>query len=202
MAIRSLSAALVAASMLASCAALKKPDAPITMRLSPSFAEASLPLLPGSVSVAPVQARGVTAALRYAYVDTAAPGEIRQAATLFWEESPANVLERAIVSGLRQNFASVSGSDVALAADQRVVTRLQRFEEVSQVAQTRAVVAFDASVLKGGKIVRSGSYCAAAPIADAAPTTRAHAFDTAIVGAVQAMADDMRRSRSDPAPSC
>ena len=63
---------------LGGCAAMRKADSPVTMRLSPSF-PAPAQARAGSVEVAPVQARGIAAAARYAYVDAAAPGEVRQA---------------------------------------------------------------------------------------------------------------------------
>ncbi|MGE1095319.1 hypothetical protein, partial [Pseudomonas zeae] len=79
----------------------------------------------------------------YAYVDAATPGEIRQAATLFWEEPPTTMLARALVAGLRTRFAAVTGPDLSLAADHRVVATLDRFEEVTGAGIAQAVVAFD-----------------------------------------------------------
>src|SRR5215204_4916680 len=120
-----LPALLAACAALSGCAAFKKADSPVTMRLSPSFAAASMKL-PGSVAVSPVQARGVTAASRYAYIDASAPGEIRQAASFFWEEPPPRVLERALVAGLSARFETVTGPALALPADRRVVVTLTR----------------------------------------------------------------------------
>ena len=71
---------------LGGCAVVGKPETPTTMRLSPSFAEPASARAATSLSVAAVQARGLTADRRYIYVDRAAPAELRQAATLFWEE--------------------------------------------------------------------------------------------------------------------
>jgi ABC-type uncharacterized transport system auxiliary subunit len=184
---------------LGGCAALKPGDQPVTMRLSPAFAPAAASPSP-SFAVAPVQGRGVTGALRYAYVDSAAPGEIHQAATLFWEEPPTAVLARALVAGLRTRYATVTGPDLSLGADRRVVAVLDRFEEVTGV-ETKAVVAFDVTQVAGGKAIWAGRYCAARPIASAAGTARAAAFDGAIEQAVAAFVQDVAAG-SVTAASC
>jgi ABC-type uncharacterized transport system auxiliary subunit len=176
--------------LLAGCAALKGGDAPVTMRLSPRFAPAAQTLAAPSFVVAPVQARGLIGGQRYAYVDAAAPGEIRQAATYFWEEPPADALARALVAGLRSRFASVSGPGLPLIADRRVVTVLDRFEEVSAGGSARALVAFDVTQVAGGKAAASGRYCASVPIASASGSVRAAAFQAAIEQAVAAFVQD------------
>ena len=174
---------------LPGCAAMKGGDSPVTLRLSPRFAPAA-PVAAPSFTVAPVQARGLIGGQRYAYVDALAPGEIRQAATLFWEEAPANMLARALVAGLRSRFASVTGPDLALAADRRVVATLDRFEEVSDAGAARATVAFDVTMVAQGKPVWAGRYCAVQPIAGAAGTVRAAAFQSAVEQAVAAFVQD------------
>lgn len=175
---------------LAGCAALKGGDAPVTLRLSPRFA-ATAPAAAPSFVVAPVQAHGLIAGQRYAYVAAAAPGEIRQAATYFWEEPPADSLTRALVAGLRSRFASVTGPGLPLAADRRVVAALDRFEEVGDAGTARAVVAFDVTQLAQGKAMGAGRYCASVPIAAAAGTVRAAAFQQAIEQAVAAFVQDV-----------
>ena len=122
---------------LPACAALKGGDAPVTMRVSPRFAVGPLQPAP-TLAVAPVQARGLSGGARYAYVDAATPGEIRQAATQFWEEPPATTLARALVAGLRTRFAAVTGPDLSLAADRRIVSTLDRFEEVTGAGAAQA----------------------------------------------------------------
>lgn len=184
---------LMAAAPLAACAALKGGDQPVTMRLSPHFAAAATTPMPGpSFAVAQAQARGVTGALRYAYVDAAAPGEVRQAATLFWEEPPTVTLSRALVAGLRARFLTVTGPNLSLAADRRVVAVLDRFEEVTGegAGGAQAVVAFDVTQVAGGKAVGAGRYCATRPIGSAAGTARAAAFAQAIEQAVTAFVQD------------
>lgn len=170
--------------LLASCAALKPGDAPVTMRVAPTFAAASGPLAPDNIAVAAVQARGVSAGKRYAYVTADAPAEIHQAATLFWEDPPASVVERALVAGLRTRYRTVTGPEVVLPADQRVLVVLNRFEESGAGRSGRAVVAFDASVSHAGKITQTGSFCGAAPIGDASATSRARAFEQALATSV------------------
>ena len=174
---------------LPACAALKGGDAPITMRVSPRFTPGPVQAAP-TLAVAPVQARGLSGGLRYAYVDVATPGEIHQAATLFWEEPPATMLARALVAGLRTRFAAVTGPDLSLAADRRVVATLDRFEEVTSAGSAQTVVAFDVTQVAQGKVVWTGRYCATQPIAAAAGTARAAAFQGAIEQAVAAFVED------------
>ena len=169
---------------LAGCAAVRGGDAPVTMRLNPGFA-AGTPGA-GSIAVAPVLARGLAGDRRYTYVVAAASGELRQAASLFWEEPPTRVLERALADGLRTRYTQVYPVATSLPADRRVVATLVRFEEEDAGASPRAVVAFDASVTHAARIERSGRWCATAPIADASGTTRARAFETALAAAVGA----------------
>ena len=185
--------AVVAMLALSGCAAVKPAERPITLRLAPAPVLAPLPLTSTKIGVAPVAARGLTGGLRYAYMDAAAPAEIRLAATLFWEESPTHVLERALVTGLRSRFASVAGPEIAAPVDRRVVARLDRFEETSAGGAARAIVAFDASVT--GDALRSGRYCGSAPIDSAVPSRRAAAFDAAITQVVTAFVTDMAAGR-------
>ncbi|MEJ7934373.1 ABC-type transport auxiliary lipoprotein family protein [Sphingobium sp. AN558] len=186
---------------LPGCAALKGGDQPVTMRLSPHFGIATVRPSPApSLVVAPVQARGMTGALRYAYVDAAAPGEIRQAATLFWEEPPPAVLARALVAGLRGRFATVAGPDLALAADRRVVAVLDRFEEETGGGAARAIVAFDVTQVAQGKAIWAGRYCATRPIGSASGSVRATAFREAVEQAVAAFVQDAATGAVTPAP--
>ncbi|WP_311268736.1 ABC-type transport auxiliary lipoprotein family protein [Sphingobium sp. WCS2017Hpa-17] len=182
--------ALMLLAALSACAALKAGDTPVILRLSPVFAPGQ-PIASPSFTVAPVQARGLSGGLRYAYVDAAAPGEIRQAATYFWEEPPADSLARALVAGLRTRFASVTGPSLPLAAERRVVATLDRFEEVSAPTGAQAVIAFDVTQVAQGKAIWAGRYCATRPIAAAAGTARAAAFQGAIEQAVVAFVQDV-----------
>jgi ABC-type uncharacterized transport system auxiliary subunit len=174
---------------LAGCAALKAGDSPTVMRLSPTFA-AGQQLATPSIAVAPVQARGLAGATRYAYVDAAAAGEIRQAASYFWEEAPATVLERALVAGLRTRFTAVNGPQLSVVADRRLVATLDRFEEVTGV-EARAVVAFDATLVAQGKAIWAGRACGTAPVGGADGTSRARAFTAAMEQAVGALVQDV-----------
>lgn len=175
---------------------MKGAEEQVTMRLSPVFSAVATDarLSPIGYSVAPVLARGVTSGVRYTYVSSAAPGEIRQAATYFWEEAPPRILERALVAGLRTRFASVSGPDVSVPQERRITATLERFEESDSGGAARAVVAFSATSVSGGKAVSSGRYCGSAPIAGAAGSDRARAFETAIVSAVDGLVQDVSGS--------
>lgn len=194
-------AALVLPAILSGCAMMGKADAPVTMRLAPAFAGDGQPMRAGSVTVSPVRAGGALAVQRYAYVDPARPAEINQAASLFWEEPPPRLVERALVSGLRSRYAVVTGPEAPVAADMRVIAILTHFEEVSSPGAAMARVGFDATVIAGGKVVRSDTYCASAPIAGSAATDRARGFEAAVQGAVGAFVQALAKG-STPDPSC
>jgi ABC-type uncharacterized transport system auxiliary subunit len=191
-----------AAAMLAAlggCAVARKAEEPAVLRVAPVFAPGSALAATPSISVAPVQAGGVAAQRRYAYVDRSAPREVKQAATLFWDEPPARVLERALVDGLRTRFAVVAGADTATVAEQRLVVRLDRFEEQTAGGQgAEASVAFDATALgvRDRKISLSGRYCARAPVTGEQPSDRARAFEAAVADAVLRLAADLRSGQA------
>lgn len=168
---------------LPACAALKSAEQPVTLRLSPAIAAPRGPRIAESVAVAPVRARGFTTHTRYAYVDPAEPAALREAQSLFWEEPPAQAVERALIEGLRGRFATVTGTGASIRTERRVNVTLTRFEEESG-AQARAVVAFEATMLRGGTMMLAGRWCGAAPIASARPTDRARAFEAALAEAV------------------
>lgn len=149
-----------------------------TLRLSPPLVATGAVRVAGAVTIAPVEARGLTGSLRYTYVTDAAPEELRQAATLFWEEPPPRVIGRALDDAVR---ARLTGQG----APRRVTVRLDRFEEVGAGGAARALVALDADDPLG-----AARYCATALIADAAPATRARAFDAAIAAVAARFAAD------------
>lgn len=171
------------------CGVMGKADAPIILRIAPVFPAAGK-LDSRSVAVAAVDAVGEAAKSRYAYVDPARPGEINQAKSLFWEQPPPHVVERALVAGLRTRFASVTGPEVAAPADIRVLAMLDRFEELS-AEPGQAVIAFEATVIDHGKVARTGKWCASAPFAGPGPSDRARAFEVALIAAVTAFAQDL-----------
>jgi ABC-type uncharacterized transport system auxiliary subunit len=188
--------------LLGSCAVMKEADAPVTMRLSPAFVATVPATLTGSIAVAPVQAGGFTSGRRYVYIVANDPAQIRQAATLFWEYPPPDVMARALIDGLRTRFQTVSGPEVSLRTDSRVTVTLRRFEEVSAGGDSRALVAFDASIVKSGALVHSASFCGTAPISNASTTNRAKAFEGAIEQAVSGLVQDMAEPGATPTRSC
>lgn len=189
--------------LLTGCAAAHGPERITTLRLaSPGIAGAAVDRSPRSIQVSPVQARGLTEGRRYVYIDAAAPADLREASTLFWEEPPAVALEHALVEALRSRFTSVAGSDMILQADERVVVRLDRFEEETSADRSaRAIVAFDATAagMADRRVEFTGRYCAASPIDGAAPSTRAAAFSDAMSRAALTLAHDLASGTASPA---
>ena len=194
---------LAIAAVLSACGVMPKPETPTVLRLAPRFDIVAPP--GGAVTVVtPVLARGVAADRRYAYVDRGAPGEVRQAATLFWEEPPPKAVERALVEGLRATLGAAVGPGASADAAQRVSARLERFEEVTGGgAGAEAAVALDVTVVGAARDARlAGRYCAQAPIAADTPTDRARAFEAALSAAVLALAHDLRSGAARPSRSC
>ena len=195
-------AAILLCLALCGCAAVKSAEAPRVMRAAPVFT----PATPGTLvtSVAPVMARGTAAERRYAYIDRAAPREVLQAATLFWEEPPPRIVERALVDGLRALVGPAAGSDTTVNADQRVIARLERFEEVTGGSlPAEAAVAIDVTVMNAERHIRlTGRYCGSAPVASGEPSERATAFEAALRQAVEALARDMRSGAGHASTPC
>jgi ABC-type uncharacterized transport system auxiliary subunit len=195
-------AASVGLLLLSACAAARGPERITTLRLqSHGFDGAGAAPSSRSIQLSPVQARGLTAGRRYVYVEAAAPAELRQASTLFWEEPPTTALEHVLVEALRSRFTSVTGSGMAVQADERVDVRLDRFEEETDTARSaRAVVAFEATAADtaGRGVVFIGRYCAASPIKGGAPSARADAFSDAMSRAALALAHDVAAGVASP----
>ncbi len=181
--------ALSAVLLLGACAVVQKPDSVTVLRVSPRFETSASLGLP--IAVAPVMAQGAAADRRYAYVERAAPGEVRQAASLFWEEPPARIVQRAVVDGLSALAAPAVGPGTPVDASRRLTVQLERFEE-SAGEGAEAVVVFEASLTQNRALVFSGRYCATAPIAGASPTDRARAFEAALSAAVVNLARDVK----------
>ena len=181
-------APVAAAVALVGCAATKPADRLVTMRLSPAVPVSETSRIPDAITVAPVQGRGLAGATRYTYIDSATPSELRQAATLRWEESPTAVVERALTASLRTRFANVAGAAMGLPSARRVVAYLDRFEETGAGGAARATVAINVTVT--GNPLLAGRYCATAPIPSASGTDRARAFESAIVLVVARFAQD------------
>jgi ABC-type uncharacterized transport system auxiliary subunit len=179
--------------LLGGCAAVRPAERPVTMRLAPAAPARAASLLPAPFAVAPVQARGLAGALRYDYVDAAAPAEIRQAKTLFWEEPPIRVIERALIDALRSRYANVSGADISQPGARRVIAELDRFEETGAGGVARATVAFAISVT--GPTLSTGRYCASIPITGTSGTARARAFEAAIRETTEDFVQDMASGR-------
>jgi ABC-type uncharacterized transport system auxiliary subunit len=192
------------AALLAGCALTRPPEVQTVLRLSVRFEPKAPRIASPSLSVAPTQARGFAAERRYAYVERDSPAVVRQAASLFWEEPPPVVVERALVDGLSARFASVAGPQTLVQADERVTVRVERFEEVTGAGQpTQAVVAFEATTVGtgGDRFGRTRRYCTAAPIASAAPSVRAAAFEMALSRDIEQLVQDLSAG-ANSAPSC
>lgn len=176
---------------LGACAAVGPPAKESVLRVDPPV-PAWPARAPGPpIALAPIVARGAAAERRYVYLDPATPGEVRQAATLFWEEPPPRLVERALTKGLAARLgAPVLPLDQAPGAARRLTLRLDRFEEAAG-ADARATVEMQAAVLADRTLLFAKRYCAAAPIAGPAPGQRAAAFEAALTRLTDALAADL-----------
>jgi ABC-type uncharacterized transport system auxiliary subunit len=184
------------------CATVKPAETPTVLRLAPVFTSKA-PLALGSITVAPVLAGGLIAERRLAYIDRASPSAIRQAASQFWDEPPPRLLEHALATGLAARLTGVSGPEAAAASGRRLVVRLARFEEETGGAErSKAVVAFDATLLSAGRVVQlAGRYCGKALMSSTDANGRASAFEAAEIMAVDQLARDVADGRVDYRPT-
>lgn len=194
-------AALPLVLLLSGCALTRAPESVNVLRVSPRF-EAATTATGEVIAVAPVMARGVAAERRYAYVERSAPGEVKQAATLFWEEPPPRIAERALVDGLRALTGAAVGPEAAVAGERRLTARLERFEEVTGDGAAEAAVALDVTLLDEGQARLAGRYCGTAAMTGSSPTERARAFEAALAGAVTQLAADIRAGARTPSRPC
>src|SRR5690606_9057751 len=110
------------------CAALAEPDEATVLRAAPTFERTAGVMAGPAIAVSPVQAQGAAGDRRYAYVDRAQPGVVRQAATLFWEDPPPRMLQQALIDGLTARGGKAVGPAVPVETGRRVSASLQRFE--------------------------------------------------------------------------
>jgi ABC-type uncharacterized transport system auxiliary subunit len=190
--------------MAGGCALTRKPAAESIMRVEapPPAVRPSTPRS-GLIALAPVLARGSAADRRYVYINPAAPREVQQAATLFWEEPPPRLVERALSLGLSARLgAPVVAADQAPGAERRLSVRVDRWEEHAGPTAA-AAIQLDAAVidLKGRALGFAKSYCASAPIPSDSPSARAGAFETALGGVLDALAADLARAPAAVQPS-
>lgn len=186
---------------LGGCAATRPAETPAVLRLAPAF-DRQAALKTGSIAIAPVMSGGAVSERRLAYIDRGAPKELRQAASLFWDEPPPKLLEHALVAGLQARLSSVTGPEAGVPSDKRLVTRIQRFEEETGGGDPQAVVAFEATLIATGNrgILLTGRYCGQAAMAGTTPNQRAEAFEKAERAAVDRLAQDIASGRSAPGP--
>ena len=193
-----LSATLACTLVLAACAAVGKPQRETILRVDPAVpASPASPLSP-RLALSPVTAEGAAAGRRYAYVDPSAPREVRQAASLFWEEPPSAIVERALSRGLAARLGTpVLPKVVAPGAGRRLIVDLARFEEESGSAAA-AVVAVDVVALDAGVAEPSLNrrYCGRQLVSGDAGSSRAAAFEAALGQVMDALAADLARPAS------
>ncbi len=189
--------------LLAACAVTKGPQTEVVMRVEPPVPARAAASGVGLIAFSPVTAHGTAAERRYAYVDSAAPSEVRQAATLFWEEPPPRLVERALGPGLSARLgAQVVAADQAPGAERRLTVQVDRFEEHAGGAAS-ALVAVNASVtsVNPRALLFEKRYCGSAGIPEASPSRRAAAFDAALSSVMDQVAADLARPAGTIQPS-
>jgi hypothetical protein len=134
------------------------------------------------VQVEPFAARGLLRQHPMAYLDRAAPTDLRQAATIVWEEAPGGAAATYMTDWLRRYGIEAAAPTIPLVPTYTLRGLVQRFELVGNGKTGVATVALDLSLVRArtGAPWFSGSYCAAVPAAG--PQLRAVeiAFDAAL----------------------
>lgn len=174
---------------LAGCAAVP-PERHIRLDAPPGPVAPATNRLNGDLQVLSFQARGLLGERRLAYVD-AATGELRQAASLIWEEPPPRALELLTARFLRA--AGIAG--VVYMADQRgeadytLAGRVERFELLTRPGTSgTAVVEIEFTLLDGKRRrpISAITLCDAEPIG--ADGAAAPAFSLAAARVMQQLA--------------
>lgn len=183
---------ILLAAAVSGCAALHAPEAVDTMRLAPGFAAPAAPPRDATVTLAPVDARGLPAGRRYVYVLASDPLVLRQAATLFWEVPPAETIDRALADALRTRLSQAPGAPVT----GRLSARLLRFEEASGAGRADAVVSLDATLADAAHATSSTArYCRAMRIEGGGSGARAAAFQASVAAVALSIATDAAAGR-------
>ena len=182
------------------CAAVRAPASETGLRVEPSPPPSGRPALDREIILSPLAATQSAGSRRYVYVEAAAPGEVRMAATLFWEAPPPVLVEQALQRGLSARLGErVSAGPASRADAGRLSVTLDRFEERSGPA-AEAFVSLRATLLDGRSraVVLDRSYCGRSRIAGAAPSDRSIAFDAALNALMDRLASDLHEpGRSD-----
>ncbi len=179
---------------LAGCSAVPEPH---NLRLDAPFAVApALRSLDGDLQVESFTARGLLGDRRLAYVDADAPGELRQSATLFWEEPPADAAAIVTAAVLRAAHAApvVTGVASRGLAEYWLSARLDRFEYVRSRSGGSAVVDVEFTLTRAGdhRVLMVMSACAATPVAGD-ERNLAVAFDDAMGRVLADLVPDLTR---------
>lgn len=175
--------------LLAACAAVT-PERHIRLDAPPGAVAPAAARLNGDLQVLSFQARGLLGERRLAYID-AATGELRQAASLIWEEPPPRAVELLTARFLRA--AGVAG--VVYMADQRgeaeytLAGRIERFELLTRPGTPgNAVVEIEFTLLDGKRRrpISAITLCDAEPVG--AEGVAAPAFSVATARVLQQLA--------------
>lgn len=193
---------LLLALFLAGCGTL---PAERSIRIDAPAPAAARPLADRNLSLRLLrfEARGALQERNLAYVEAETPTELRQAATIVWEEAPEVAAASFLSVALRQAGTNILEGNVAGLSGYSLSGTVQRFELVGSGGTGVATVALDLAVTdpKSATPWFNASYCTSARAADQRLTSVQNAFGAALGEIASKLATDLAaRAAGGPAP--
>jgi hypothetical protein len=145
-------------------------------------------------------ARGDLQERNLAYVEAASPTDVRQAATIVWEEPPEVAASAYLAAALRDAGVNVIGTGIPGVTNYIGTGMVQRFELVGGATGT-AIVALDFAVsdAKSGDAWMTASYCASAATSDRGLAAVQAAFQKSLAEIAGHVVADMAARRNGAA---
>jgi ABC-type uncharacterized transport system auxiliary subunit len=186
---------------LAACGSL---PAERSIRIDPPAAATAQTLSGHALRLSRLEARGALQERNLAYVEPDAPTEVRQAASIVWEEPPESAAASFLAVALRGAGANVIAVGAAGTPPYTLSGIVQRFELVGSGGTGTAVVALDVTVtdVKSAQPWLNASYCSAVPARDRSLKAVQVAFDAALSDVAGHLIQDMTaRAAGGPPPA-
>lgn len=190
---------LGAALALAACAPATVPQDNFYRLHTPAVATAfAKPPLPGTLEVERIEADGMIAARPIVYSDAAKPNQVGEYHYHFWTESPAALVQDALVEYLRGAGAAkmVVTPEVRVEPEYLLSGRLLRFEQV-RGGSAKVVMTLEARLREtaADRLLLLKTYSVEVPAASDSVPAAVTAFDSALAQVFAALAKDIPVAR-------
>lgn len=158
-------------------------------------------MLPGTVLVTPLAARGFLGGTQIVYRTAEAPLQIQRYDKLLWEQPPGRAMTEALITGLRN--ARVFEFVVAIAdradPDLLINGMLSRFEHLPTADPPQVAVAFNLTLVGNDRQTRfSKTYDGTEPVGASTPEAMVRAFNRLAGRLLTAAGRDLQRTASRP----